>query len=75
MIETFFARILTGTLLFLLAGTLAAVCPPGRTQAESFGPAIIGKAGSEGQKTTRSQLLPFAFRSDLVGLAVGIVFA
>ncbi|WP_272701223.1 BamA/TamA family outer membrane protein [Desulfovibrio sp. Fe33] len=72
MIETLFARILTGTLLFLLAGTSAVFCPPDPARAESFGPALIGKAGTEGEKTTRSLLIPFAFRSDLVGLAVGI---
>ncbi|WP_148266915.1 BamA/TamA family outer membrane protein [Pseudodesulfovibrio mercurii] len=72
-------------LLWLAWAVLAGPVP---VRAESFGPALIRKAGPETdttggdakeqgdedgeEKPTRSILVPFAFRSDLVGLAVGI---
>jgi len=71
MAETFHLRILTAALLFVL-GAAPVFAPALPAHAENFGPAIIGKAGEEGSKPSRSLMVPFAFRSDLLGLAAGI---
>lgn len=59
-------------LLLLLAAWVVLLVPPHPAHGESFGPALIGEAGEERKEGKRSILVPFAFRSDLVGLAVGL---
>jgi hypothetical protein len=59
-------------LLLVLLCVSAVFVPASPVSAENFGPAIIGKAGEENETPKRSLIVPFAFRSDLVGLAVGV---